>query len=294
MRRKVGLWVLISAVALGCSASPGGSTEAKDKVILKVNDTEMTVADFEKELDRLPPQLKPMASSKEGQKQLLEELASRELLVQEAEKRKIGDRPEVVEQAKEFRKRLLLQTLVNEEIGSKITVDDPEVEAYYKTHPEEFSNERIRAKHILVETEEEAKKVMTRLKKEKFEDLAKEVSLDKASGASGGDLNYFGRGQMVPEFEKVAFALKVGETSGIVKTQFGYHIIRLMDRKTSEPTSFEQVKDRLKQKLLNEKQRKQFDEWLASLKEEAKIQIQEDLLPVGEVQEAPKAEEKKE
>lgn len=288
------MWVFLSALALGCSASPGGSTEAKDKVLLKVNNTEITVADFEKEMDRLPPQLKPMASSKEGQKQLLEELANRELLLREAERRKIADRPEVVERSKDFRRRLLLEALLDEEIGRKITVDDQEVEAYYKAHPEEFSNERIRAKHILVETEDEAKKVVTRLKKEKFEDLAKDVSLDKASGANGGDLNYFSRGQMVPEFEKAAFALKAGETSGIVKTQFGYHIIRLVDRKTSDPAKLDQVKDRLKQKLLNEKQRRRFDEWLASLKEGAKIQIQEDLLPVGEVEEAPKAEEKKE
>jgi len=293
VRRKLGLWAFISAIALGCSASPGSSSEAKDKVILKVNETEMTVADFERELDRLPPQLKPITSTKEGQKQLLEELANRELLLQEAERRKIGDRPEVVERAKDFRRRLLLETLLNEEIGEKVTVDDQEVEVYYKSHPEEFSNERIRAKHILVETEEEAKKVLARLKRERFEDVAKEVSLDKASGANGGDLNYFSRGQMVPEFEKAAFALKVGEVSGIVKTQFGYHIIKLVDRKTSDPLRFEQVKDRLRQKLLNEKQRKRFDELLASLKEGAKIQIQEDLLPVGEAQAAPKAEEKK-
>lgn len=293
MKWKVGVWVFISAVAVGCSASPGGSTEAKDKVILKVNETEMTVADFEKELDRLPPQLKPVTSTREGQKQMLEELAGRELLVQEAEKKKIGDRPEVMERTKEFRRRMLLETLLDEEIVQKVTVEDQEVKAYYKAHPEEFSNERIRARHILVQTEDEAKKVLDRLKEEKFEDLAKEVSLDKASGANGGDLNYFGRGQMVPEFEKAAFALKVGQTSGIVKTQFGYHIIRLVDRKTSEPAKFEQVKDRLKQKLVNEKQRKRFDEWLASLKQGAKIQIQEDLLPVGEVEEAPKTEEKK-
>lgn len=295
VKHKLGALVLVAALAFGCGAGPGGSSEPKSRVILKVNEAEITVADFQKELDRLPPHLKSLASTKEGQKQFLEEMVKRELLLQEAERRKIGERPEIVEKAKDFRRRLLLEALLEEEIGAKVMVDEKEAEGYYKAHPEEFRADRVRAKHILVGSEEEAKKVLERLKKEKFEDLARELSLDKASGQKGGDLDYFGRGQMVPEFEKAAFALKVGETSGIVKSPFGYHIIRLVDRKAAPPPTFEEVKEPLKRRLLSEKQRKRFEEWLTSLQAGAKVKIEENLLPVGEEQrgktEAPKAPE---
>ena len=147
---------------------------------------------------------------------------------------------------------------------------------------EEFSGDQVRARHILVKTEEEAKQAQERLaKKESFEDLARTLSQDSGTASKGGDLGYFGREQMVPDFAKVAFALKPGEVSGVVKTPFGYHIIQLVDRKKGQPFTYEQVKDQLRRRLVDERQNQRFQEWMKTLESGAKITRDESLLPVG-------------
>ena len=106
--------------------------------------------------------------------------------------------------------------------------------------------------------------------------MAEEKSSDQKTAKQGGDLNYFGRGRMTPEFEKVAFNLKVGEVSDIVKTQFGYHIIKLEDKKEASTKEFYEVSDDIKKKLLSGKQREEYQKWLSKIKKKAKIKINED------------------
>lgn len=147
-----------------------------------------------------------------------------------------------------------------------LKIDDKEMKEYYEKNKKEY--ETIEASHILVETEEEAKAILKELKEGgDFAELAKK-SKDEGSAANGGSLGYFGRGQMIPEFEQVAFNLKVGEISEPVKTEyqpntFGYHIIKVTDKKDS----LEQVKEEVKIALENEK----FEANLEALKKEAKV-----------------------
>jgi len=285
--------LFLSVVTFGCGA-PGGVREPKDKVLLKVNETKITVADFQKELDRLLPNLKPLASDKEWQRRFLDEIITRELLLQEAERLKLGEQPEIAERVKDFKRRLLLESLLNQEVANKVKVSDEEAESYFTAHPKEFKTAKVRAKHILVGSEQEAQAILERLKrKEKFEDLARKLSLDRTSGEKGGDLGDFGHGQMVPEFEQTAFTLKPGETSGVVKSSFGYHIIKVVDRQEAPLPRFAEVKEQLRQRLLREKQQKRFDEWVASLRKVAKVSVQEDLLPVGSSQGKPEAPQAK-
>ncbi|HSB69293.1 MAG TPA: peptidyl-prolyl cis-trans isomerase [Candidatus Methylomirabilis sp.] len=275
--------VLFAAVACGRS---GGDAKAQGPAVLKVNDKAFTAADVEKEISqevrRAPQQLGPFLASKEGQKQLVDRMLRRELLLQEAEKRKLGDKPEVTDQVMSLRRELMIRALLQEEIGSKIKVEDKDVQEYYSAHPEEFSGDKVRARHILVQTEEEAKQVQERLaKNESFEELAKTLSRDSGTAAKGGDLDYFSQEQMVPEFARAAFALKPGEVSGIVKTPFGYHLIKLVDRKKGEPQALEQVKAQLQRRLLDERQNQRFTQWIKDLEGAAKITRDESLLPVG-------------
>jgi peptidyl-prolyl cis-trans isomerase C len=275
----------VALMAVGCGKS-GGDAKAQGPAILKVNDKAFTAADVEKEISqevrRAPQQLGPFLASKEGQKQLLDRMVRRELLLQEAEKRKIGDQPDVADQVAALRRELMIRSLLQEEIGSKIKVEDKDVQEYYTAHQDEFSGDKVRARHILVQTEDEAKQVQERLaKNESFEDLAKTLSKDTSTAAKGGDLDYFSREQMVPDFAKAAFALKPGEVSGIVKSPFGYHLIKLVDRKKGQPLTFEQVKAQLQRRLIDERQNQRFTQWIKELETAAKVTRDESLLPVG-------------
>ncbi|WP_338470512.1 peptidylprolyl isomerase [Niallia sp. XMNu-256] len=138
---------------------------------------------------------------------------------------------------------LRLNLLLEKAVSSDIT--DKDVKKYYE---EEYRPD-IKARHILVEDEEKAKEVKSKLDAgEKFEDLAKEYSTD-GTAEKGGDLGWFGPGAMVPEFEEAAYALDVNEISEPVQSQFGFHIIQVTDKKEKEP--FEEVKGKMKENLLN-------------------------------------------
>jgi len=276
-------------VAVGCALAMAacGKSESKSQgpLVLKVNDKAYTTADLEREitqeLRRAPREMQQYLASKEGQKQFLERLVRRELLLQQAEKQKIGERPEVSEQVAALRRDLMVRALLQEEIGAKVKVEDKEVQEYFTAHPEEFSGDQVRVRHILVSTEEEARYVSERVKNEPFEEVAKQVSKDTATASKGGDLDYLRREQMFPDFAKAAFALKPGEVSGVVRTPFGYHIIKLVDRKKGQPFTYEQVKEQLRRRLLDERQNQQYQEWVKGLEAAAKITRDESLLPVG-------------
>jgi len=162
----------------------------------------------------------------------------------------------------ELAKQMTKVQFEENKFGDQITVDSSEVSAYYEENPEQFEQpEQVRASHILIQVEEDASEADKAAAKEKlqaakeriangeeFSAVAREVS-EGPSSERGGDLNYFGRGQMVPEFEKAAFNMEVGEVSDIVETSFGFHLIKLTDYKESEKASFSEVEDNIKTHL---------------------------------------------
>jgi peptidyl-prolyl cis-trans isomerase C len=282
------------AVAAGCvlgllaCGKEGGSGKSQGPTVLKVNDWSYTVADLERdmgqEIRRAPRELQPFFATKEGQKQFLDRVIRRELLMQEAEKRKLGEQAEVAEQVTNLRRELMIRALVQEEIGAKIKVEEKDVREYFDAHPEEFSGDTVHLRHIVVASEGEAREIQARLaKNESFEELAKKVSRDTNSGPKGGDLGSLGREQMLPDFAKAAFALKVNEVSDVVRTPFGFHLVKLVNRKQGQPLAFEQVKAQLQRRLLDERQAQRFQAWVKELEGGAKITREESLLPVGKV-----------
>jgi peptidyl-prolyl cis-trans isomerase C len=262
-----------------------GEGKSQGAVVLKVNDKVYTTGDLEREIvqefRRAPREMQQYLSGKEGQKQYLDRLVRRELLLQEAERQKIGDRPEVADQVAALRRDLMLRALLQDEVGAKVKVEDKEVQEYFAAHPEEFSGDQVRLRHILVRTEEEAQYALDRAKKERFEPLAKELSQDNTTAGNGGDLGYLRREQVFPDFARAAFDLKPGEVGGPVKTPFGYHIIKLVDRKKGKSYTFEQVKDQLRRRLVDARQNARYQEWIKGLETSAKITRDESLLPVG-------------
>jgi peptidyl-prolyl cis-trans isomerase C len=245
----------------------------------------VTAAEFRRRLDlereRVPVHLHAMMESADVQKRYAQDLVRREILLQEAARRKIDSRPAVTDRVQQVKEQMVLQTLIREEISEKVRVPEAEVQTYYDGHPEEFSRDRLRAGHILVQTEGEAQQVLERLKgKEGFEALARRLSLDKVSGAKGGDLGTVERGSMVADFEKAAYALKVGEVSPPVKTRFGYHIIRVTEREKRPVAPFAEVREGLTQRLVGERQQAAFEAFVAGLKQQATVEVREELLPV--------------
>lgn len=226
-----------------------------------MNDTVLAVAAghtiTEQELNNLianyPPEQQVYFSNPNAKDELLEQLIGFHLFSALAEEQKIKE-------SKAYRETL---TKMEQELAShmaatgvieRVTVDDSEAEAYFDAHPAQFqAGEQVKASHILVDSEEEAKKAAEEIAAGKaFSDAAREYSTCP-SKEKGGDLGYFGKGQMVPEFERAAFGAQAGETVGPVQTQFGYHLIRVEDKKQEEGVRFSDIKEQLKEKLLQQK-----------------------------------------
>ena len=171
---------------------------------------------------------------------------------------------------------------VYKKVTEKAKVNDAELQDYYKKNIESYKKqEEIQAAHILVKTEEEAKKIKERLLKgEDFASLAKQYSLDTSNKEQGGDLGFFAKGRMVKEFETAAWALKQGEISEPVKTNYGYHIIKKGETHPNKLIAFEEAKSMVKDKLLNEKQQEEYNKWLEQTKKVAKIDIKQEYLTV--------------
>jgi foldase protein PrsA len=150
---------------------------------------------------------------------------------------------------------LLQQARLRKLLAPQINITDSDIQSYYNENQYSFSTpEQVRASHILVETEAEADALYTQLKNgADFAELAKEKSIDTGSGVSGGDLDYFERGTMVPEFENAAFSLKVGEISEPVQSEYGYHLILVTDHKAAVTKSLEDVKEQIKDTLTTQK-----------------------------------------
>jgi peptidyl-prolyl cis-trans isomerase C len=165
--------------------------------------------------------------------------------------------------------RALRSTYFAQQIATEIT--PATIQAAYQDYVKSFQpQDEIHARHILVKTKEEADAIETQLKGgAKFEDLAKAKSTDTGSAANGGDLGFFGHGQMVKPFEDAAFALKVGEVSQPIQTQYGWHIIRVDETRKTQPAPFEQVAQQLQQQVLF----KTFDDAVAKLKKATTVDI---------------------
>ncbi|MCK9555457.1 peptidylprolyl isomerase [bacterium] len=275
----IGLMFLQAAV---CAAS------GKD-VVATVNGQEITVDDFK---NKIKISVMPAAYDDENvKKQVLDSMIINSLIYDMAVEKGVDKDEELLSRINDIKKSMASQIFIEREVLDKISLTDEETRKYYDEHSEEFViPERIKASHILIQIPENADEdVKDKAKKaaedilnrinngEKFEVLAEEMS-DCPSSKRGGDLGFFARGQMVPEFEDAAFDLEVGGISRVVETRFGYHIITVTEKAPGEKINFDENKDKIQQVLLQKKKNDTLQKWLEDVKSKSDIQINENAL----------------
>jgi peptidyl-prolyl cis-trans isomerase C len=208
------------------------------------------------------------ADSPQLREAIKKDLINREVLIQEADKQGIATRPEVKMQLDNARQSIIINAMLAEYM-KKNPVKDTEAKAEYDKYKAQMGDKEYRARHILVPTEEEAKAVIAKLKTgAKFEELAKQQSKD-GSAANGGDLDWASPANYVPEFSKAMVALQKGAISETpVKTQYGYHVIKLEDTRAAKVPPFEEVKQQVTESL----QQRKLQAFREELMKKAKIQ----------------------
>lgn len=251
--------------------------DKSSSIVARINNKTISLKDFENRISRLPPRYREIVNNKKLD--YLYDLVDEELLFEEANRRRLQDKSEVKELLFEAKKKILVSKLIDMEINKNLSVSGDELENYYKSHQDEFVEpERLRASHILVSDMDAAKEILKDIKNGRdFAELAREKSIDP-SNINGGDIGYFTKGQMIPDFEDACFKLKPGEISDIVKTSIGFHIIKLTDRIPAKHKSFEQVKEDTRDALLTRHRKSNFDSLMESLRKSARIKIYDEKL----------------
>src|SRR6516225_9003820 len=255
---------LAGCLALALIAGPGRA--ADDPVLAKVNGVEIRKSDVALAEEELGPSLSQMDPATKNEN-VLSFLIDMKIVAKAAEDEKIADTDDFKKRMTFTRNRLLMDSLLGAK-GKAATTDDAMKKVYEDASKQISGEQEVHARHILVETEDEAKAVEAELKKgADFAELAKKKSKDPGA-SDGGDLGFFTKDQMVPEFSKVAFSLDAGKISDPVKTQFGWHIIKVEEKRNRKAPEFDQVKGQIETYVT----RKAQADYVSKLRAEAKIE----------------------
>jgi len=264
----IALTLVVGASLVGCNFGGGKDTLAT------VGGTKITVQDLNDRLATFPPQYAQAIQQKDNKIKVLDQMIDEEVVLEGARKQGFEKNKELQKQLKNSERQMLLNFFVQEKIDKTLTVTDDDLRAYYTNNSAQFKEAELRQlSHILVKTQDEAQAILKQLEsgKKSFAELAKEKSQD-TTAQNGGQLGWVQKGQLVPAFEQAAFSInKKGGLSGVVQTQFGFHIIKLEDVRMRPRYEFEQVKDQIRQIVTTEKKRAKTAEVLAELEKDIKV-----------------------
>jgi len=281
--------LMVLAVFASCIGLYGCGNGDRDdkKVIATVSNRAITVKAFKARIDRLPAYYQRIVRS--NLKRYLDETIMEMLLYEDALRKGLDKDKEVKEILIEARKKILVSKLVAGEVDEKAKVSEEDMLKYYGEHKDEFKTpEMWRASHILVTSESEAKSIADELSKgADFGDLAKKYSID-ATASRGGDIGFFRAGQLVPEFEKACLKLNIGQTGDILHTQFGYHIIKLTDKRDAGGQSYDEARRAIEGELSRKKKAVLFDEMVNKLKSLYSVNINKSTFESFETEEKTK------
>ena len=240
----------------------------ENKVLAVVAGEEVTEQDLNDFMENVPQDQQAYRTNPQFRQQYLEQLIALRMFTKEGEELKLDETEEFQKIMEGARKDILAQMMISETIKD-IAVTDEEAESYFQANKRRFvKGETVKARHILTETEERCAEILAEIEGggKTFEDAAKEYSTCP-SGQRGGDLGEFGKGQMVPEFEKAAFGAETGKIIGLVKTSFGYHLIKVEEKSGASDTTYADVSGTIKANLLHQKQNDAYNAKVKELKE---------------------------
>jgi peptidyl-prolyl cis-trans isomerase C len=265
MIRSFAAFILAAGVSFGAL---GVALAQAPKPVATIDDMVVTEEDVAIGLAEMGASLPQQMTEPQRRNYIIEYLMDLKLVARAADREKLGETPDFKKRLEQTRERILMETLLARE-GEK-GATDAALRKFYddtvKTLPQE---KEVRARHILVETEDEAKKALDRAKKgEDFAALAKELSKDPGSGTDGGDLGFFTKDRMVAEFAEEAFKTAAGQISNVVKSQFGFHVIKVEETRDRAPPPFDQVKAQLQRYMVQKAQQ----DYVLELRKAAKIE----------------------
>jgi parvulin-like peptidyl-prolyl isomerase len=260
----------------------GCAKSGDKKVVMTVGKDKVTLSMLEKRFKDAPPALQGYINTAAGRKQFVDLLVRERIVIESAKQKGYDKKKEYIESIenykkeqaksfKEYQENMLVEFFVKDLHSSQINPSEEEIQKYYNAHKNEYEKPmEIKARHILLSTRAEAEKILAMLKSgADFAKLAKESSIDPISASRGGEIGPFKKGDLIPEFEKAVFPLKKGEISGIVETQFGFHIIKKESEKILPQRTLEEVKEEIKKSL----EKSKFDAWVETAKEKNKVSV---------------------
>ncbi len=298
------LALLICMISVGCREQ-----ETPSPVLLRIDNRTVSLDEFRQEYEKILPADQNLS---EEERQALErsfllQLIDRELILAEADRMTLSVEPSEIARTVEEHRRdypagafdemlrerkltleewraeiqegILLEKVVQEVVYSEVAVTEEQIESYYKEHKEEFDRpDQVRARQVMVAEESEGQRILGKVRQgESFEVLARENSLSP-DGEKGGDLGFFARGEMPPEFDAVVFDLPVGRISDLVKSEYGWHIFLVEERRKAVRLSLEEVREEIHRKLKALNEQRAYQQWLQELRSRASIEIDSSLL----------------
>ncbi len=300
----VGFIILLS-VLVACK----GQTEADSPVLIRVDGREVTLNQFKQSFSKSLPKGQKLSEEErqELERSFLVQVIDRELSLAQADR--MGLRVDAAEHEKaieetrkdypagtfesmlreqgtnlrewshELKKDLLIEKVVQQSVYSRLKVTEEEINEYYQKNTKEFNRpDQVRARQIVVSTEEEGQKVLGLLRQgEPFAEIAGKYSMSP-DAEQGGDLGFFAKGEMPPEFEKAVFNLAVGRLSDLVKSEYGYHVFLVEEKRKAAHLALDEVRSEIQEILLSEKKGKAYQKWLRELRSQANIEMDWSLL----------------
>lgn len=246
----------------------------ENKVLATVESVKITELDVENFIKRLNPQQASQYQTEEGKKQILQELINQNLFLVDARKTNLENTIAFNNEMDKMKDMVLTQLNINNLMQS-VEVQDSEVKDYFNQNRKKYSTpEKADTSHILVDTKEECEEIQQKLKADEisFEDAAKNYS-KCPSKSKGGNLGLFQKGKMVPEYEAIAFDMDTEEISEPVKTQFGYHLIKLNEKQAASEAEFKEVKTKAKKDLISTKQREKYTAKVNEMRKQFNIEM---------------------
>lgn len=287
------LTLLLLLIAAVCLIGTGFAEEESDPVLARMGERKITLSDLNRIIAYYPQDKQTqLLQNPQNKATLLRRVVQGMVLSQSARDEGFDKQADVREQVEMLVNDFIATEYLRRKVVEKIVVTEDDMKSYYKTYQDDFKTpEMVKARHILIRVDKSAsaedkgkakEKAGEILKKIKaggdFVALAAEVSEDPGSKTKGGDLGFFARGRMMPEFEKAAFSLKVGEVSEVIETPYGFHIIKLEEKREAAIEPYEKVKERVREKVFNEFKKAKVENFLEKTMNAAKAELNLDPL----------------